>query len=128
MRAVRRRMTWVEALPFLAATLVASIGCGPGPQDPEAGTLRGSPLDRLPPEVTQLTDFGLRADWSPDGRRILFLDALAGDVWAYELGTKSLQELTALAPGAHGALRARGVLAGSPSLQRRPHSLWTRGA
>ena len=79
----------------MAAALLASTGCGTGPQDPEVGTLDASPLDRLPPEVTQLTDFGLRADWSPDGERILFLDALAGNVWAYQLGTKSLQNLTA---------------------------------
>ncbi len=95
MHAFRRRRTWVKAVPFLAAALLASTGCGRGPQDPEAGTLGGSPLDRLPPEVTQLTDFGLRPDWSPDGQRILFLDALAGDVWAYELGTKLLQKVTA---------------------------------
>jgi hypothetical protein len=79
---------------FLAAALLALAGCG-GARDPEVGTLPGSPLDRLPPEVTQLTDFGLRADWSPDGRRIVFLDALAGDVWASDLDTKSLQKLTA---------------------------------
>jgi hypothetical protein len=85
----------MKLVPFLAAALLASTACGPGPQDPDTGSLRGSPLDRLPPEVTQLTDFGLRADWSLDGQRILFLDALAGDVWAYELGTESLQKLTA---------------------------------
>jgi len=95
MRVFRHRRTWVKGAPFLVAALLVSIGCGCGSRDPEAGTLGGSPLDRLPPEITQLTDFGLRADWSPDGRRILFLDALAGDVWAYELGTKSLQKLTA---------------------------------
>jgi hypothetical protein len=95
MCAFRGRKTWLKALPFLTAALLASTGCGPRSQDPEAGTLGGSPLDRLPPEVTQLTDFGLRADWSPDGQQILFLDALAGDVWAFELGTKSRRKLTA---------------------------------
>jgi hypothetical protein len=95
MRAFNRWRAWARGVPFLAAALLASTGCGAGAQDPKVGTLRGSPLDRLPPEVTQLTDFGLRADWSPDGRRILFLDALAGDVWAYELATQSLQKLTA---------------------------------
>lgn len=79
---------------FLAAALLAWAGCG-GARDPEVGTLPGSPLDQLPPGVTQLTDFGLRADRSPDGRRIVFLDALAGDAWAYDLDTKSLQELPA---------------------------------
>ncbi len=84
----------MKAGPLLAAALLVSAACGPAP-DPETGTLRGSPLDRLPPEISQLTDFGLRADWSPDGRQILFLDALAGDVWTYELATKSLRKLTA---------------------------------
>jgi hypothetical protein len=79
---------------FTAAALLVLAGCGAA-QDPEVGTLPGSPLDRLPPEVTQLTDFGLRADWSPDGRQIVFLDALAGDVWSYELESRSLQKLTA---------------------------------
>jgi hypothetical protein len=95
MHAFRHRRSWVKAVPYLAAALLVSTGCGRGPQDPEVGTLGGSPLDRLPPEVTQLTDFGLRPDWAPDGQRILFLDALAGDVWAYELGTKSLEKVTA---------------------------------
>ena len=95
MRAFRRDRTRLIAGPFLAAALLASTACGPGTGDPETGTLRGSPLDRLPPEITQLTDFGLRADWSLDGQRILFLDALAGDVWAYEVETRSLEKLTA---------------------------------
>ena len=87
MRAFRLRRIQVKAAPSLVVALLALTGCGSGSRDPEVGMLSGSPLDRLPPEVTQLTNFGLRADWSPDGRRILFLDALAGDVWAYELGT-----------------------------------------
>jgi hypothetical protein len=95
MRALRRERTRPKAGPFLVAALIASTACGPGPGDPETGTLRGSPLDRLPREITQLTDFGLRADWSLDGQRIVFLDALAGDVWVYELGTKALEKLTA---------------------------------
>jgi len=37
------------------------------------GTKTGSPEDRLPPNITQLTGFGERASWSPDGKRIAFM-------------------------------------------------------
>jgi len=81
-------------MSLLAAVLLAATGCRSGSRDSEVGTLDGSPLDRLPPGIRQLTDFGLRASWSPDGREILFLDGLAGDVWAYELATGSSRNLT----------------------------------
>ena len=45
--------------------------CPDGP-DPNKGKLDGSPLDDLPSHITQLTDFGMRAHWSPDGERIVF--------------------------------------------------------
>lgn len=77
-----------------AAVLLSAMGCGSGSPDTEIGTLSGSPLDQLPPGFTQITDFGLRASWSPDGREILFLDGLARDVWAYDLPTVSLRNLT----------------------------------
>ena len=32
-----------------------------------------SPADHLPPHIRQVTWFGERADWSHDGKRILFL-------------------------------------------------------
>jgi hypothetical protein len=74
--------------------VLAATACRSGSGDAEVGTLDGSPLDRLPPGVTQLTDFGLRASWSPDGRSVLFLDGLAGDVWTYDLATGSSRNLT----------------------------------
>ena len=32
-----------------------------------------SPAEHLPPHITQVTWFGERADWSHDGKKILFL-------------------------------------------------------
>ena len=32
-----------------------------------------NPADELPPHITRLTWFGERADWSHDGKKILFL-------------------------------------------------------
>jgi hypothetical protein len=74
-------------------------------QDPLKGTLPGSPLDHLPPHITQLTDSGQRAAWSPDGTRLLFLDDTIGDVVEIDLATGARRELTAPFPNA-GFLRA----------------------
>lgn len=54
----------------------------------------GSPADALPPHITRLTPEGLRPDWSHDGRRLLFLDALVGDVFELELETRAVRPLT----------------------------------
>ena len=73
---------------FLAC---AMAGCGP----PEPAALRtGSPADALPPHVTQLLDAGLRPDWSHDGRRLLFLDDLVGDVFEVDLASRDVRGLT----------------------------------
>jgi hypothetical protein len=39
---------------------------------------RASPADNLPPHIRQVTWFGERADWSHDGKRILFLSKTFG--------------------------------------------------
>jgi hypothetical protein len=46
-----------------------------------------SPLDNLPPHIKQVTCFGERADWSHDGKRILFLEKTFGDAYELELAT-----------------------------------------
>ena len=46
-----------------------------------------SPLDDLPSHIKQVTYFGERADWSHDGKRILFLEKTYGDVFEIELST-----------------------------------------
>jgi len=40
-----------------------------------------SPDQELPPHITRLTLFGERADWSHDGKRLLFLSKTYGDVF-----------------------------------------------
>jgi hypothetical protein len=48
-----------------------------------------SPLDELPAYIRQVTYFGERADWSHDGKKILFLSKTFGDAMELELTTDS---------------------------------------
>jgi Tol biopolymer transport system component len=54
-----------------------------------------SPADHLPPHITQATWFGERADWSHDGKKILFLSKTFGDAMEMDLATKRIRNLTA---------------------------------
>ncbi len=57
-----------------------------------------SPADHLPPHITQVTWFGERADWSHDGKRILFLSKTFGDAMELDLASKRIRNLTAHYP------------------------------
>ena len=58
------------------------------------GQKSGSPEEDLPPNVTQLTGFGERASWSPDGRRIAFMSRSFGDAFVVDVATKVIRLLT----------------------------------
>jgi hypothetical protein len=53
-----------------------------------------SPLDELPTYIRRVTYFGQRADWSHDGKRILFLEKTFGDVYEVELATNIIRPMT----------------------------------
>jgi len=59
----------------------------------------GSPLDHLPPGITQLTHFGERADISPDNRRVAFMAKSFGDAFVIDLDTRIILCLTCGIPG-----------------------------
>lgn len=59
-----------------------------------SGKMAGSPLDDLPPYIRQITHFGERADWSPDGRKILFLERTFGDVFEVEVATGIIRPIS----------------------------------
>ena len=48
----------------------------------------GSPEEHLPPNITQLTAFGERASWSPDGKRIAFMAKSFGDAFVVDVAHK----------------------------------------
>jgi hypothetical protein len=55
---------------------------------------KGSPADSLPTGATRLTYFGERADWSHDGRKILFLEKTYGDVFEVDLESRVIRAVT----------------------------------
>jgi hypothetical protein len=89
-------------LPALAAALAASLQGGAFAAQPAEGQ---NPADHLPPHITCVTSFGERADWSHDGKRILFLSKTFGDAMELDLATRRIRNLTALYPH-HGYTRA----------------------
>lgn len=54
----------------------------------------GSPADHLPANIRQLTTWGERPDFRHDGKRILFLSKVFGDVYEYEIETGRITPCT----------------------------------
>src|SRR5919107_1197256 len=75
---------------FAAPFLFACMAAGAATQ----GTRTGNPEEHLPPNVTQLTAFGERASWSPDGARIAFMSKSFGDAFVVDVKTKAIRLLT----------------------------------
>jgi len=71
-----------------------------GAAEPTPGRRTGSPLDRLPRNVEVLTQFGERADISPDNRRVAFMAKSFGDAFVIDLATRAIRCLTCSIPGA----------------------------
>lgn len=80
----------------MAATALCATGQGAEPV---------SPAENLPPHIRRLTYFGERADFSPDGTRVLFLSKTFGDAMEVHLDTGIIRNLTAHYPH-HGYTRA----------------------
>lgn len=74
-----------------AAWLMLSVVPGLAAAEPNAGK---SPADHLPPHITRMTWFGERADWSHDGKKILFLSKTFGDAMELDLATKIIRNRT----------------------------------
>ena len=53
-----------------------------------------NPADHLPDNVKRASWFGERADWSHDGKRILFLSKTFGDAYEVNLATGAIHNLT----------------------------------
>src|SRR2546428_10917480 len=53
-----------------------------------------NPADHLPSWITRLTFFGERADWSHDGKKILFLEKTYGDAYEADVATRIIRPVT----------------------------------
>jgi hypothetical protein len=73
----------LPALPALLFSL--SAPAQPGPLHP---------ADHLPPHIVQLTTWGERPDWRHDGKRLLFLSKVFGDVYEYDLASGRITPCT----------------------------------
>lgn len=74
-------------LCFLAVATLGFLSLGQGKKS-------GNPEKNPPPGITQLTGFGERAVWSPDGKRIAFMSKSFGDAFEIDLQTKMIRLLT----------------------------------
>ena len=60
----------------------------------------GSQLDHLPANIERLTEFGERADISPDSQRVAFMAKSFGDAMVIDLKTRAIRCLTCSIPAA----------------------------
>lgn len=52
------------------------------------------PRDKLPPYIRRLTDYGERAEWSLDGKKVMFVTRAGGDVMEIDIETKQISPVT----------------------------------
>src|ERR1043166_8803916 len=78
----------------LALAGLFAVGNSPAQQPAFKPKPGDDPADHLPPWITRVTWFGERADWSHDGKRILFVEKTFGDVFELELETKIVRLLS----------------------------------
>jgi hypothetical protein len=91
------------AFPLASTLLLLAISRGSAAQSPPVPAR--VPDQQLPPHITRLTSFGERADFSHDGRRVLFLEKTFGDVYEIEIQSRNVRLLTGFYPH-HGYTRA----------------------
>jgi hypothetical protein len=88
---MRQKISTGLLLVFVALLLG---GCQAGSLWAPGPAVGVSPLDELPVYIRRVTHFGQRADWSHDGRRILFIEKTFGDVYEIELETNIIRPMT----------------------------------
>src|SRR3954451_5651043 len=78
------RTSLFSALALVLGALCISAADPPGQ----------SPDQDLPPHITRLTFFGERADFSHDGKKILFVEKTFGDAYEVDMETRAIRLLT----------------------------------
>jgi Tol biopolymer transport system component len=78
-------------IPILTFFLSLSLQ---GQNRPGYNFKEGNPAENLPSGIKRITQFGERADWSHDGKKILFVEKTYGDVYEVELSTGKISLIT----------------------------------
>jgi Tol biopolymer transport system component len=79
---------------FARVLLVAAAAAAGVVLTAQGAQKTGNPEEHLPATITQLTAFGERASWSPDGQRIAFMSKSFGDAFVVDVRTKMIRLLT----------------------------------
>lgn len=74
--------------------IIVLVSCSGNRADHVAATITNSFPFELPSHIRQVTTFGQRADWSHDGKKILFIEKTFGDVYEVTLETLEIRPLT----------------------------------
>jgi hypothetical protein len=74
--------------------LLVSLGLGAARTCPAQDPKADGPEGALPPHIRRLTLFGERADFSHDGKKILFVEKTFGDAYEIDLVTRTPRLLT----------------------------------
>src|SRR2546427_1690100 len=83
--------TPTRLLPLLGLLSTALTVTVAGQATPKEGQ---NPAEHLPAHIRRVTWFGERADWSHDGKRILFVEKTFGDVYEVDPAAGIIRALT----------------------------------
>jgi len=83
--------TPTRLVPLTGILWTALTVLGAGEATPKEGQ---NPAEHLPPHIKRVTWFGERADFSHDGKRILFVEKTFGDVYEVDLATGIIRAIT----------------------------------
>mgnify|MGYP000651508535 CR=1 FL=1 len=86
-----RKRFWRACLAAAAVSLLAACGGGKQTSSNDIGLWTDT---NYPSYIPRVTYFGQRADWSHDGKRILFVEKTYGDVYEVELATGIIRPMT----------------------------------
>jgi Tol biopolymer transport system component len=92
---IRYKKTAMRKVLFIiSVTLFAFSISLEGQQSQGYNFKEGNPANSLPSNIKRVTQFGERADWSHDGKKILFVEKTFGDVYEIEPATGKISLIT----------------------------------